>query len=155
MSKSAYDPSSRILLTDNPHEIHSKIKRAVTDSKRGLTWDPIERPGVSNLIRILVACEQEYRRLENGVHIDESEGGYDKEVENILERYLGDERAIQNLKLHVSEAIVEALRSPREQFERLRGEVGYLEHIAEDGSERAKELAEGTMSAVRKMVGLS
>jgi tryptophanyl-tRNA synthetase len=152
MSKSAHDPSSRILLTDSPHDIHAKIKRAVTDSKRGVTWDPTERPGVSNLIRILIACEQEYKRYENGVQVDESE---DKEVENVLRRYSGDERAIQNLKLHVSEAIVEALRSPQEQFERLRGEVGYLEQIAEDGSERAKELAGVTMCAVRKMVGLS
>ena len=53
MSKSAPDANSRILLTDTPEQIQSKFKRAVTDSEPMLTYDPENRPAVSNLISIL------------------------------------------------------------------------------------------------------
>ncbi|KIX10357.1 tryptophan-tRNA ligase [Rhinocladiella mackenziei CBS 650.93] len=53
MSKSDPDPKSQILITDSAEEIYAKIKGAVTDSTPGISYDPVERPGVSNLIDIL------------------------------------------------------------------------------------------------------
>ncbi|CAH8540800.1 unnamed protein product [Heterobilharzia americana] len=57
MSKS--DPSELgiIYLTDTPDMIHKKIKRAETDHIKGISYDVGERPGVSNLLRILAAIE--------------------------------------------------------------------------------------------------
>ncbi|KAF8319437.1 Nucleotidylyl transferase [Clavulina sp. PMI_390] len=53
MSKSAKDPKSRILLSDSRDEIARKIRKAVTDSETTISYDPIHRPGISNLLRIL------------------------------------------------------------------------------------------------------
>ncbi|KAG1736920.1 uncharacterized protein EDB91DRAFT_1141640 [Suillus paluster] len=56
MSKSSPDVQSRILLTDTATQIQSKIRAAVTDSIQGITYDPKDRPGTSNLLTILAAC---------------------------------------------------------------------------------------------------
>jgi tryptophanyl-tRNA synthetase len=59
MFKSAVDPNSRILLTD-PYEIIAKrIRSAMTDSISGITFDPVARPGTSNLLTTLFACTGE------------------------------------------------------------------------------------------------
>ena len=56
MSKSTVDPNSRILLTDSYEIIVKRIRGAITDSISGITFDPVERPGMSNLLTILAAC---------------------------------------------------------------------------------------------------
>ena len=54
MSKSDPNPATRILITDPPEIITSKIRHALTDSVPGpITYDPDHRPGVSNLIEML------------------------------------------------------------------------------------------------------
>ena len=53
MSKSDPDPSSVIQVLDEPSVIATKVKRAVTDSTREVTYDPDERPGLANLLRML------------------------------------------------------------------------------------------------------
>lgn len=52
MSKSDADPKSRIMLTDTPDQLLEKVKKALTDFKSAVTYDPIERPGVANLLII-------------------------------------------------------------------------------------------------------
>ncbi|VDQ14972.1 unnamed protein product, partial [Trichobilharzia regenti] len=57
MSKSETSEYGIVYLTDSPDIIRKKIKRAETDSIRGISYDIVERPGVSNLLRILAALE--------------------------------------------------------------------------------------------------
>lgn len=52
MSKSDADPKSYINLLDKPEEIRVKIKKSITDFTSAVTFDPDERPGVSNLIML-------------------------------------------------------------------------------------------------------
>lgn len=52
MSKSDSDPKSQISIIDSPEEIRQKLKAAVTDSVTEISYDPEQRPGVSNLIEI-------------------------------------------------------------------------------------------------------
>lgn len=54
----------------------------------------------------------------------------------------------------VAEAVSEGLKGVRERFERVMGDEGYLEGVAERGAVRARESAEETMKIVRKAVGL-
>ncbi|KAJ3903400.1 hypothetical protein F5879DRAFT_959761 [Lentinula edodes] len=136
MSKSAPDTSSRILLTDPPSTIANKIRSAVTDSIPGITYDPVNRPGTANLLTILAACN------------------YDNEdVQETAGRYVGKNHGA--LKKDLTEAVVELLKGPREKFEKLRTETGYLEQIAQAGAEKARSRSEATMVEVRKRVGLA
>ncbi|EIM82361.1 tryptophanyl-tRNA synthetase [Stereum hirsutum FP-91666 SS1] len=137
MSKSAQDPNSRILLTDPPSLISSKIRSAVTDSLPTITYDPQTRPGTSNLLNILAAC-------------------MDQDVEDVVrERYEGKARNHADLKKEVEEAVVERFRGPREEFEKVRGERAYLEEVARKGAERAKEKSDVVLTEVRRRVGLA
>lgn len=134
MSKSAPDASSRILLTDTYEQIKSKIRVAVTDSIQGITFDPVVRPGTSNLLTILAACE----------------GGTD--VLAVAERYRNKNHGA--LKGDVIDAIEEMIKGPRAEFERLRGETALLTEVAKAGAEKAKLLSEATMVEVRNRIGL-
>lgn len=53
MSKSIYDPTGTIMLSDNPSEAAKKIMRAETDSLGEIRFDFKERPGISNLLQML------------------------------------------------------------------------------------------------------
>ncbi|GAA6064642.1 hypothetical protein JCM10212_004484 [Sporobolomyces blumeae] len=133
MSKSAPNPSSRIFMTDSPREILDKVKSAVTDSIAGVTYDPAERPGVSNLV---------------GIH-----SGYSGEsIQSIVERFKGP-RGILELKDELGHVVVEGLREFRGEFERLKGDVGYVEAKERQGAERARNVARETMEQVRRSVG--
>jgi tryptophanyl-tRNA synthetase len=53
MSKSADSDKGVIFLTDTPGEAAKKVMSAATDDKASVNYDPIEQPGISNLIQIL------------------------------------------------------------------------------------------------------
>jgi len=134
MSKSSPDVQSRILLTDEFAQIQSKIRSAVTDSQLGITFDPVNRPGVSNIVTILATCTN-------------------KSPEEVAELYISKGHA--QLKADTAEAVEALLRQPREEFKRLRAETSYLEEIAKGGATRAREISEVTMALVRSQIGLA
>jgi tryptophanyl-tRNA synthetase len=146
MSKSAHDPASRIQLTDTPDEIRNKVRKAVTDSIPGVTWDPASRPGVSNLLKILCACRSD--------RVGDGYGDEDWDMRTVSDAYTGG-RGIKELKSDAVDAVVEMLKGPREAFERLRREERYLDEVALAGAERAREMGEVCMREVRKRVGLA
>ena len=53
MSKSTDSPQGTVLVLDDPKVIEKKVKRAVTDTDGEVRFDPIGKPGVSNLLSIL------------------------------------------------------------------------------------------------------
>ncbi|RDB19322.1 Tryptophan--tRNA ligase, mitochondrial [Hypsizygus marmoreus] len=133
MSKSSPDLQSRILLTDTGAQIQSKIRAAVTDSIAGISYDPIARPGTSNLLTILAACT-------------------DEDVADVAKRYEG--KGHGHLKADVAAAVEEMIKGPRAEFEKLRHETAYLDQVAKDGAERAMERSDRTMKVVRERLGL-
>jgi tryptophanyl-tRNA synthetase len=168
MSKSAPNPNSRILITDPPEVIVKKIRGAVTDSERTLSWDPEERRGVSNLLRILDAC-QGRQGQDQGVDAaptppadqeqdlaNETPDDHAIRMSNLTSRLSAEGISSHaQLKSLVSESIIEKLRGIREEYLRVRGDEAYLSSVAQEGRERARELAGRTMGEVRRKVGLS
>lgn len=134
MSKSSPDTASRILLTDTSSQIKAKIRGAVTDSIQGITYDPVARPGTSNLLTILAACT-------------------DSDVAEVAWGY--ENKGHGQLKSDVAEAVEEALKSPRAEFERLRSEKTFLDEVARKGVTQAMKYSETTIDQVRRLVGLS
>lgn len=134
MSKSSPDTASRILLTDTSDQIRAKIRGAVTDSIRGITYDPASRPGTSNLLAILAACT-------------------DSDVLELAKRY--ENKGHGDLKSDVADVVEEVLKSPRAEFERIRHEKTFLEEVARKGALQALQYSEATIDQVRRRVGLS
>jgi tryptophanyl-tRNA synthetase len=133
MSKSSPDIQSRILLTDSPTQINSKIRGAVTDSIQGITFDPINRPGCANLLHILAASTGQ-------------------DVHHVVKGY--ENKGHGDLKKDVTEAVIELLRGPQKELGRLLQERMYLHRVAEEGARKARELSSETMKHVRERVGL-
>lgn len=136
MSKSALDPRSRILLTDSTSEVQQKIKRAVTDSINGITYDPSGRPGVSNLIEIYSHMQgrEDFEHVAN-------------EFENL---------SMKTFKERVAECVNENLEGVRRGYTQISEEEGdkFLEKVMREGSHKAAKSAEETMVDVRKALGL-
>jgi len=104
------------------------LKGAVTDSDRHITFDPTNRPGVSNLLTLA------------GLSTD-------RDPVEIAEE-IGDGGA-GTLKKLVTEALNERLRTHRERRAQVAADPGYLESILAQGNERANQIAEATLAEVR------
>lgn len=147
MSKSAPDASSRILLTDSEGEIQKKIRRAVTDGESSLSFDPQSRPGVSNLLSILAALEEQKGNMQRSpdewaVYLNQTAASSGSGVGAVL-------------KEAVTTAIVETLRPIRQQLQQLKADPGHIHSLEALGRERAQSRAQETMKQVRRLSGLS
>jgi tryptophanyl-tRNA synthetase len=137
MSKSSTNEKSRILITDSLEDIQRKIKAAVTDSEARVTYDPVKRPEISNLIDIV------YYMLD-----DETLS---------RETLVKDVQSKSAFKAMMADIINEKLAPIRDSYlELMVAERGHrLREIADEGAMKARERAESTMSRVREVVGLS
>ena len=137
MSKSHEDPRSRILLTDSPGDIRKKIKGALTDSISGVSYAPLERPGVSNLLEIMACLESD-----------------NTSCSTLASRY--NAMSLSNFKDLAADKIIGHLSQIRANYNRVitddRGKN--LRAIANSGAVEARKIAQLTMGRVRNAVGL-
>jgi len=131
MSKSE-DSSGTILLTDELSAIKKKIMRAVTDSEPELAYDPINRPGVSNLITIYAAIMN--TPPENCVHLFTS---------------------YKDLKQAVATEVCNYLAPIKERYEALMADPAVLYSVLERGEKVARNSAQVTLERVKNVIGLS
>ena len=137
MSKSHWDPRSRILISDSFEIINDKVKLALTDSVSGVSFDPKGRPGVSNLLAIMSYMDASRRTA--------------KEIADTYK-----DMNLSSLKTEAASTIYEGLANIRKRYNNLiaADRTHYLEDIAVEGASKARILAEKTMSAVRHALGL-
>jgi len=131
MSKSI--PSGCIYLSDSPEIIKKKIMSAQTDSLSEVGYDPENRPGVANLLRIYA----EFTGTTPEKAADEFRG----------KKYVEFKRA-------VSDAIITELAPFQRRREAIIKDKKGLMRILKDGTERAGRVAAKTMEEVRGKVGL-
>lgn len=133
MSKSDPDAKSRICLTDSIDDIVSKIKKAVTDCTSQVTYNPDERPGVSNLISI------------HSFVTKKSVGDICREVEGLN---------TGQYKTVVADAVVSYVKPIQESIARYINDQGYLLEILNIGKNRASEIANENLKQVHENLGL-
>lgn len=130
MSKSR---NNAIMLSADQDETASLIKKAKTDSQRIITYDPENRPEVSNLLMIISLVTGELPEL-------------------IAER-IGDGGSGQ-LKKILTESLNEYLRPIRARRKELESDMGYIRGVLKDGINNAREIAEDTLTEVRKVMNM-
>lgn len=143
MSKSDPNEKSRINLTDTPEAMRRKIASAVTDSTRGVTYEPADRPGVANLLDILCALQTSH-----------SLGGPVQKTPQELALELKD-ASHRELKEVVAETVVARLEPVRERYDEYVKDTARLERTANDGADKARAVAVKTMREVRRLVGFA
>ena len=132
MSKSSQRPNSVINLTDEPALVAKKIKSAVTDSGREVTSGP-DKPALTNLLTI-------YSLIEGTT------------VAALEDRFAG--KGYGDLKGAMAEAVVGALTPIRERYLELMEDPAQTESLLAAGAERARAVAEETMTVVWERSGL-
>ena len=105
------------------------IKKAKTDSQRTITYDPSERPEVSNLLMLASLCNgRDPRQLAEEI----GDGGAGK------------------LKALVTEAINDYFAPIRQRRQELAADEDYLLQVLHAGNDRANQVASETLDNVRK-----
>lgn len=132
MSKSDPSEASRILLTDPPDVILKKVKSAVTDSGREVSYDWEEKAGISNLLELFSVFA-------------------DRSIDSLVSEY--HDAGYGAFKIAVAEAVIDALTPIRQRINGLEDEE--ISRIMQRGALDARQRAEREMISVRRKVGLS
>ena len=122
-----------IALSDDPDTIRGKIKRAVTDSGKEVSFNEEEKPAISNLITI-------YHLLSG------------KEIKNIEAEYEG--KSYVDLKNDLAEVVVEFLKPFQARRKEFEDDPKMVLDILEKSEKEARSLADKTLNEVKEKMGL-
>ena len=132
MSKTASSPAGIIEMLDEPARSAKKVRSAVTDSGREVSFDPVGKPGLSNLLVIASALTG-------------------TPVPTLVERYAG--RGYGDLKKDLAEVVVDFVTPFRDATHALLDDPAELDAIVAAGAARAREVAAETLAEVYDLTG--
>lgn len=160
MSKSDPDPNSCLLLTDSNAAITKKIKSAVTDGNRMLEYDPVERPGVSNLLTICAALEN-WKATAGGAGQTRLSHASSPVVspQDIANRLNSQDPSglgagSKPLKELTTSLLIEVLEPIRERFVALSKDRAHLDRIMDDGLKSATSQADQVVATLLRARGV-
>ncbi len=130
MSKSR---GNAIELRMTADETARAVKKAKTDSDRTITYDPVGRPEVSNLLTVVATCEGSTPE-QVAEEIGDGGGG--------------------GLKARVTDAVNTYFAPLRERRREIEADPAYVESVLRQGNERANEVADATLDEVRTRMGM-
>jgi tryptophanyl-tRNA synthetase len=132
MSKSDPSDMSRINLTDDADAIAQKFKKAKSDMVEGISYDPENRPEASNLVQIMAAVT-------------------DRTIAQVVADYA--DASFSVFKQALADAAVAHLEPVNARYRELLGDRAQVEAALQEGAEKARAVAEETMSEVRALSG--
>lgn len=130
MSKSS--AKGDILLKDDINVIRKKIMSAVTDLGSEVKYDPVNKPGISNLLTIYATMKD--------ISIEEAENKF------VGYRY-GD------FKKEVADAVIEVVEPLQQKYREIIENKTYIK-VLQDGAKKAQAIASKTLKTVQNAVGL-
>ena len=132
MSKSDENVNNFIALLDSTDIIRKKIMRAVTDSSTEIVYEE-NRASLYNLINIYSFYSSQSPK-------------------EIVENYQG--KMYSDFKKDLGEIIVEALKPMQEEYNVIINDKAQLDSILSEGRDKARYLANKTLSKVYRKIGL-
>lgn len=132
MSKSDPNKKAIVTLLDDLKTIEKKIKSAVTDSEGIVKFDPVNKPGISNLLTIEAALT-------------------DETIENLVAKY--DGVGYGDFKASVANAVTTHIAPIQKRYAELL-ESDELDRILDEGAEKANFLANKTLKKMENAMGL-
>jgi len=132
MSKSTSSPNGVVDLLDDPKRSAKKIRSAVTDTGREITYDPEHKPGISNLLTI-------YSGLDG------------RSIPELEQAYQG--RGYGDLKKDLAEVLAEFVAPIQQRTREYLDSPDTLDKILRTGAEKARAVAGTTLRAVYDRVG--
>ncbi|MBQ9238293.1 MAG: tryptophan--tRNA ligase [Treponema sp.] len=130
MSKSR---GNAIMLSASEDETAALIKKAKTDAERTITYEPLRRPEVANLLMLVSLCTGAAPET-IAAQIGDGGGGA--------------------LKALLTEALNAALRPLRAERKRLEKDDAYIRQVLLDGIQAARDIASQTLEEVRSAMNM-
>ena len=126
---------SCLFLADTPDEIRAKIQKATTDSGKEINADYENKPGITNLMEIYALLSPKINNL--------------KQIE---EKYEGG--SYVEFKSDLAEVVVNFLKPFQEKRREFEENPKMVLDILEKSEEKARELANKTLTEVKEKMGL-
>ncbi|WP_405217520.1 tryptophan--tRNA ligase [Agrococcus sp. Ld7] len=133
MSKSADNDKGVIWLLDEPAKTAKKIRSAVTDTDGAIRADRAEKPGVTNLLDIMSAV--------TGTSVADLEAHFDGQGYGVF-------------KTEVADAVVAELAPVRERTLELLADPAELDRLLAVNADRARAVADATLTRALEAMGL-
>nr|WP_304597754.1 tryptophan--tRNA ligase [Dubosiella newyorkensis] len=133
MSKSEKDSKGTIDLLDDPALARKKIMSAKTDSVGIIQYDPINQPGLANLLTIQSVLSNE-------------------PIESIVKRYEG--KGYGELKKEIGQTVYDFLSDLQAKYKEIIAS-NQVEEVLKQGAEKASRIANKKIAKVYRKVGLS
>jgi tryptophanyl-tRNA synthetase len=133
MSKSDVLEKASIFILDEPNIIRKKIASAVTDCDGVISYDPDNKPGISNLLTIYSCCEK--------ISIEEA-------LEKVKELNYGEFKKV------VAESVVNILSPIQERYKELINDNKYLDEVLDNGAQKATYFANKMVAKVKRKMGI-
>ncbi|TXL57286.1 tryptophan--tRNA ligase [Aeromicrobium terrae] len=127
MSKSQSSPNGVVDLLDDPKKAAKKIRSAVTDSGSEIRFDPVEKPGISNLLLIFSALT-------------------DRSIDDIVAEFDGQQYG--HFKVALGDLVADFVGTFGERTRELLGDRAELDRILAHGAAQAREVAATTLATV-------
>ena len=132
MSKSSESDKGVIRLLDDLKTVRKKIMSATTDSEMNIKYDPINKPGISNLINI-------YRSLTN------------KSISEVEEEF--KDTNYGTFKTKVADVVVDLLADIQNKYNEIL-DSEYLDEILDNGAKINIEITKKFYEKMKKSIGL-
>ncbi|MBP5694336.1 MAG: tryptophan--tRNA ligase, partial [Bacilli bacterium] len=132
MSKSEENPVGVISLFDDLDVIRKKIMSATTDSEMRIVFDEENKPGISNLINIVVSLT-------------------DKTIKEVEEMFVG--KNYGEFKKYVADIVVQKIGAIQEKYDKIMAS-GELDKILDEGARKSRKIASSKYQAMREKVGV-
>ena len=133
MSKSSDNPKSVIRMLDTPEQIRKNIMSATTDSECIVKYDMENKPGISNLINIVVSLTGD-------------------EVSDIEERFIG--KNYGEFKKYVADIVVDEITKIQEKYNELMNDTSKIDEILERGANICRDIAKNKFNDMKQRLGL-
>ncbi|MGH3473559.1 MAG: tryptophan--tRNA ligase [Aeromicrobium sp.] len=127
MSGSATSYSGVVNLTDDPKKAAKKIRSAVTDSGTDVRFDPVEKPGVSNLLLIYSALT-------------------DRPTADIESEFEGQQYG--HFKVALGDLVADFVDAFGSRTRELLDDKAELDRVLADGAAKARQVASTTLATV-------
>ncbi|MDR1692736.1 MAG: tryptophan--tRNA ligase [Oscillospiraceae bacterium] len=133
MDKSDPNPGGYISMLDSRDAVITKCRRAVTDSGSDVRYDPVEKPGVSNLMTIYAIC--------TGKTLEETESDFAGSGYGAFKTAVGE----------AADALLDPIRR---RAQTLIQSPTHLDRLMAREAERAHAVADPVLRRVREVIGL-
>jgi tryptophanyl-tRNA synthetase len=132
MSGSNQSHAGVVDLTDTPKQVAKKIRSAKTDSGTEISFDPVDKPGIANLLSIYSALTGE-------------------PIERIVAEFEG--RQYGHLKVALGDLVAQFVGDFGDRTRELLDDRGELDRILAQGAAQAREVASVTLDLVYERSG--